>query len=84
MDDDVITVCDKCEQASCWLGEFYCEQYKTAGIKKMTRRELASKSHEHPSYWKTDAEWTEIWNAEARKWNDERRAARHIRTQVSP
>lgn len=54
---DLITVCDKCFQASCWQGIFYCDDYKTAGTVQKTRAELAALKLEHPSYWKTDAEW---------------------------
>lgn len=52
----LITVCDKCSQASCWQGLFYCNDYRTAGIVQRTRRELAALGREHPSYWKTDEE----------------------------
>ena len=49
--DDTITVCDNCLQASCWLGEFYCDKYKEAGVVKVTVRELARLGREHPEYW---------------------------------
>jgi hypothetical protein len=55
-DDDLITVCDACLQASCWQGIFYCQRSKTAGTVKKTRRELRGLAMEHPSYWKTDEE----------------------------
>ena len=50
----LITVCDRCLQASCWQGEFYCDDYKTAGTTRKTRTELAALGLENPSYWKTD------------------------------
>jgi hypothetical protein len=53
---ELITVCDKCLQASCWQGVFYCDDYKTAGTVQKTRRELLELNREHPSYWKTDKE----------------------------
>lgn len=77
-EDDLITVCDACEQASCWQGIFYCQSYKTAGIKQMTRAALTVKGLEHPSYWKTDQEWTKEYDADAHKWNE---AARERRKQ---
>jgi hypothetical protein len=57
---DLITVCDHCLQASCWQGEFYCDDYKTAGVVKKTRAELAELQREHSSYWKSDAELAAI------------------------
>ena len=77
-EDDLITVCDACEQASCWQGIFYCQSYKTAGIKQMTRAALTVKGLEHPSYWKTDQEWTKEYDADAHKRNE---AARERRKQ---
>lgn len=29
----VITVCDSCGEATCWRGEFYCDNFKDAGTK---------------------------------------------------
>lgn len=53
-EDDLITVCDACLQASCWQGIFYCDEYKTAGTVQKKRRELRELDREHPSYWKKD------------------------------
>lgn len=52
-DNELITVCDKCLQASCWQGVFYCDEARYAGTTKRTRKDL---NLEHPSYWKTDKE----------------------------
>lgn len=52
----LITVCDSCLQASCFQGEFYCEEYKTAGTTQKTRVGLAALKRENPRYWKTDEE----------------------------
>lgn len=49
-----ITVCASCLQASCWLGEFYCDNYKTANIVKRTVRDLIKLNREHPEYWKKE------------------------------
>lgn len=53
MPDDaiVVTVCAACLQASCWQGEFYCDDYKTAGTAEKTVAELRALNLEHPSYW---------------------------------
>jgi hypothetical protein len=55
-DDDLITVCAACLQASCWQGIFMCDQSRNANIGEKTRRELKALNLEHPSYWKTDKE----------------------------
>ncbi len=55
--DAKITVCDKCLQASCWQGLFYCNDYRTAGVRQMARRELLELKLENPDYWKTDEEF---------------------------
>lgn len=51
----LITVCNACERASCWQGEFYCDSFKTAKLKEVTVRRLQSLKLEHPSYWEKDA-----------------------------
>jgi hypothetical protein len=55
-DNDLITVCSACVQASCWQGNFMCQDSKHAGILQVTRRKLKTLCLEHPSYWKTDEE----------------------------
>ncbi len=55
-DTDLITVCDKCIQASCWQGKFLCDEAQNAGTVQKTRAELRALNREHPSYWKTDDE----------------------------
>lgn len=53
--DPVITVCDACFQASCWQGEFFCDDYMDAGIVDLPVSELIRRQergyHEHPDYW---------------------------------
>lgn len=53
---ELITVCDKCLQASCWQAAFMCDQAVSAGTVQKTRAELRALALEHPSYWKTDLE----------------------------
>jgi len=55
-DNDLITVCSACVQASCWQGIFMCEDARYAGILQITRKKLVPLRLEHPSYLKTDEE----------------------------
>lgn len=50
-DNDKITVCSHCKLATCWDGEFMCQQSKTADIEVLTVGELKKLDLEHPSYW---------------------------------
>lgn len=50
VDDWLVTVCDRCLTASCWHGEFYCSEYKTAGTKEMRASELRTLDRESPDY----------------------------------
>ncbi len=59
MTTDLITVCNKCFQASCWQGIFMCEESQNAGTVKKTRRELEELNLENPCYWKTDKQLSE-------------------------
>ena len=47
----MITVCDKCLQASCWQGEFMCGESKTAGTVKKTVAQLKKLNLENPEWW---------------------------------
>lgn len=58
--DTLITVCDNCFTAACWQGFFMCDENVDAGITKKTIGELAQLKLEHPDYWKTDKELSEI------------------------
>lgn len=58
-DNDQITVCAECLQASCWQGIFMCYESGNADIVKRTRKELVAMGIEHPSYFKTDREISE-------------------------
>lgn len=53
-DDWTITVCDACNCATCWQGEFYCQEYKSAGTKEITIREARALNSENPTYWLKD------------------------------
>lgn len=50
----LITVCDKCLQASCWQGIFMCDDSRTAGTIEKTKYELSKLKLEDPSYWETE------------------------------
>ena len=52
MDDDrKVWVCAACLCASCWHGEFYCQQYRNANIVEKTVKELNELNYEHPSHY---------------------------------
>ncbi len=47
-----VTVCDACLQASCWQGEFMCDNARSAGTVEKTIKELKELNLEHYSYWR--------------------------------
>lgn len=52
--DRKVMVCDKCLKASCWYGEFMCDESQMAGTTVRTVAELEALGYEHPSYWSRD------------------------------
>ena len=48
---DLITVCSKCKKACCWQGNFYCDDYKTAGALTIPRSTLEKWELESSHYW---------------------------------
>lgn len=48
---DLITVCDNCLMACCWMGELMCWESDIAGTTQLTVAELKKLNSEHPSYW---------------------------------
>lgn len=52
----LIQVCDRCLTASCWHGEFMCDEFQQAGTRYMEVTELRILDREHPDFWKTDEE----------------------------
>lgn len=58
-DDDIITVCDKCFTASCWHGEFMCDDNKHAGTDERSVSQLRAMGLEHPSHWLRQKEMQE-------------------------
>lgn len=47
-----VTVCAACLRASCWHGDFMCEQSKRAGTVDKTVGDLTHLNREHPDYWR--------------------------------
>lgn len=47
-----ITVCSACLCASCFQGELYCDNYKTADTVEITIADLYCMGLEDPSYWR--------------------------------
>lgn len=54
VDATMVTVCDRCLCASCWQGEFYCDDYRGAGTTELPRAKLKEMALEDPSYWDID------------------------------
>jgi hypothetical protein len=50
-DEDRVTVCDNCLQASCWQGIFMCDEARDAGVVVKTVAELRKLKLENESYW---------------------------------
>lgn len=46
-----VTVCASCLCASCWQGQFYCDDYYKADITQKTVGELIELDLEHEDYW---------------------------------
>lgn len=46
-----VTVCDQCLRASCWQGEFMCDEARSAGTIQKTRAELGTLGLESSHYW---------------------------------
>lgn len=51
---NAITVCASCLRASCWQGEFYCDEYKTANTIEKPISELIKLNLESPEYFHID------------------------------
>ena len=49
--DRLVTVCASCERASCWHGEFMCDEARTADTKEMAVSELRALALENPTHW---------------------------------
>lgn len=48
--EKLVTVCANCLRASCWQGQFYCDDYKVAGTVDMPLAVLEKKKLEHSDY----------------------------------
>jgi hypothetical protein len=59
-DDSKVLVCDKCLRASCWYGEFFCDDAVGADLKIMTVGDLRKLNREHEDYW-TDEKMIEVY-----------------------
>lgn len=47
IDEEWIVVCDACGRASCWAGEFMCDESENAGTVTKPVRYLLSQRKEH-------------------------------------
>jgi len=59
-DSAKVLVCDKCLKASCWHGEFMCDEAQTAGLKVLTVGDLQKLDREHPENW-SDEKMIEVY-----------------------
>jgi hypothetical protein len=50
-EDFKVLVCDKCLKASCWHGEFMCDEAASAGLKLIRVRDLRGLNREHEDHW---------------------------------
>lgn len=50
-DKKIIEVCSSCSTASCWYGEFMCDDSKHSSTKKMSVRDLRKHSSENEQNW---------------------------------
>lgn len=48
MKDYIVTVCAECRTASCWHGEFMCNQSKWADTEDVLASVLRQEDREHP------------------------------------
>jgi hypothetical protein len=59
-----VTVCGKCLQASCWAGEFMCEESREAGTTEMSIEKLRLLQYENPEWWFKDASTGDVNQAD--------------------
>ena len=60
MKTKLIEVCDKCKRASCWYGEFMCDEAQNAGTIKLPISKLREFNYEDASYW-SDEKLKEVY-----------------------
>ena len=48
----LVTVCDRCRQASCWQGVFMCDEAREAGTVDVPVSVLRVEAREAPDFWK--------------------------------
>ena len=64
-ENKVIEVCSSCLTASCWYGEFLCQDSKHTGTELKTVAELRKLKSEHEENW-SDEKMTDIYGEPAR------------------
>ena len=64
--DKLVRVCDQCGKASCWYGEFMCEDAHGADLKVLTVADLRPGKRESEDYW-TDRKMIEIYGDASRE-----------------
>lgn len=66
-DDWEVTVCDQCEHASCWQGEFMCIEAGCAGTKQLTIKYLRTLNLENEDWWRKDTGVIDRFAAQGRQ-----------------
>jgi hypothetical protein len=61
-----VLVCDKCLRASCWYGEFMCEDAISAGLRVLTVAQLRKLDLESKDFW-TDEKMIEVYGDASRQ-----------------
>lgn len=59
MSDYLVTICSVCRCASCWHGEFLCEESRDAGTVDVLASVLRGEDREHPDHFSI-AKLTEV------------------------
>jgi hypothetical protein len=63
-----VLVCGKCLRASCWYGEFMCDDAQSAGLKILQVNDLRKLDREHEDFW-TDEKMIEQYGDADRTFN---------------
>lgn len=58
--DKLVLVCDRCFRATCYYGEFMCDDATDAGTGMLTVAELRRLDREHSDYW-TNAYFEKVY-----------------------
>ncbi len=63
-----VMVCDACLRASCWYGEFMCDDARSAGLTVLTVGDLIKLGSEHEDNW-SDEKMMRVYGNANRNFN---------------